>query len=258
VIVDCANSNKLFSPNLPQETMNVASKPERRQETREVRYDSERWSLLARFRQKAVGLLESLEQCHSFAIVHGSVARGDINRDSDIDLFIPDPPSSFQIETALEQAKINVAARTIIQATPAYALKAYIEIDTATTVSFPLVSLRRTEREFYGFSGKADLNQLKIRSRVLGVDKRLMLIQPTEKGHVESSIIGHEEQTAKKLGIAVETVLDRVHALMKRDAVGRTGVFIKKELASDETFELALKRLAEENPAVRRKLTSLR
>ena len=60
------------------------------------------------------------------------------------------------------------------------------------------------------------------------------------------------------LGISVETVLDRVHALMKRDEVGRTGIFVKRELASDETFELALKRLAEENPAVRRKLKSLR
>jgi predicted nucleotidyltransferase len=45
---------------------------------------------------------------------------------------------------------------------------------------------------------------------------------------------------------------------MKRDEVGRTGVFVKKELASDETFELGLKRLAEVNPAVRRKLKSLR
>jgi predicted nucleotidyltransferase len=180
------------------------------------------------------------------------------DKDSDIDIFLPDPPSSFQIETALEQAKINVSARTIIQATPAYAVKAYVKIDALTTVSFPLMSLRRTEREFYGFSGRTDLNQLRIESRVPGVDKRLMLIQPSEEGHVESSIIGREEQTAKMLGISVETVMDRVHALMKRDEVGRTGVFVKKELASDETFELALKRLAEVNPAVRRKLKSLR
>jgi predicted nucleotidyltransferase len=258
VIVDCGNSNKLFSLNLPQETMNVASKPERRQESREATYDSERWSLLTLFRQNAVGLLEVLEQRHLCAIVHGSIARGDVNKDSDIDIFVPDPASSFQIETALEQAKINVATRTIIQATPAYAVKAYIEIDATITISFPLMSLRRTEREFYGFSGRADLSQLKIGSRVPGIDKRLMLIQPTEKGHVERSIIGREEQTAKMLGISVETVLDRVHALLKRDAVGRTGVFVKKELESDETFELALKRLSEENPAVRRKLKSLR
>jgi predicted nucleotidyltransferase len=49
-------------------------------------------------------------------------------------------------------------------------------------------------------------------------------------------------------------VLDRVHALLKRDTVGRTGVFLKKELNPDETFELALKRLSDQNPAVRRRM----
>jgi hypothetical protein len=117
--------------------------------------------------------------------------------------------------------------------------------------------LRKVEREFYRFSGELTPDQLKDDSRVLGVDKRLMLIEPTENGHVESSIIGKEEQTARTLGIAAETVQDRVRALLKRDAVGRTGVFIKKELAADETFEMALKRLAEENPAVRRKLKTI-
>jgi len=86
------------------------------------------------------------------------------------------------------------------------------------------------------------------------VDKRLMLIEPSEKGHVESSIIGREEQAAKRLGVSAETVLDRVHALLKRDEVGRTGVFVKRELAFEETFELALKRLVDENPAVRRRM----
>jgi len=86
------------------------------------------------------------------------------------------------------------------------------------------------------------------------VDKRLMLIEPTSRGHVESSIIGRETETARLLGISVETVLDRVHALLRRDQVGRTGVFVEKELVDDETFELALKRLADENPAVRRRL----
>ena len=81
-----------------------------------------------------------------------------------------------------------------------------------------------------------------------------MLIEPTEKGHVESSIIGREEFAAKILGISAETVLDRVHTLLKRDTVGRTGVFVKKELAPDETFELALKKLSDLNPAVRRRM----
>jgi predicted nucleotidyltransferase len=114
--------------------------------------------------------------------------------------------------------------------------------------------MRRVEREFYRFGGEVNFNQLKADVRVAGVDKRLMLIEPTEKGHVESSIIGREEFAAKILGISAETVFDRVHALLKRDAVGRTGVFVKRELAPDETFELALKKLSDSNPAVRRRM----
>jgi uncharacterized protein len=234
----------------------LATKPEKSQDTTEVTYSSKRWALLKQFRQKAEGLIAPLEQHHMQAIVHGSIARGDVNKDSDVDIFIPNPPSSFLVETALEQAKIPIATRTLIQATPAYAMKAYIEVDAATTVSFALMETRRVEREFYWFSGEVNLNQLKANERVVGVDKRLMLIEPTQSGHVESSILGYEEQSANTLGVAVETVLDRVHALMKRDAVGRTGVFVKKELAADETFEQVLKRLADENPAVRRRLRS--
>jgi predicted nucleotidyltransferase len=133
-------------------------------------------------------------------------------------------------------------------------MKAHVEIDEKTTVSFPLMEMRRVEREFYRFGGEVNLDQLKANFRVAGIDKRLMLIEPSEKGHVETSIVGKEEFTAKILGIAAETVLDRVHALMKRDTVGRTGVFVKRELMQDETFELALKKLADLNPAVRRRM----
>jgi hypothetical protein len=89
---------------------------------------------------------------------------------------------------------------------------------------------------------------------VVGVDKRLMFIEPTENGHLESGVVGCEEVVAKRLGVSAETVLDRVHALLKRDEVGRTGVFLKRELGADETFELAMKKLADENPAVRRRM----
>jgi len=81
-----------------------------------------------------------------------------------------------------------------------------------------------------------------------------MLIEPTQKGHVESTIVGQEETIASLLGISVDTVRERVRTLLRRDEVGRTGVFIEKELLPDETFEMALKELAEKNPAVRRRL----
>jgi predicted nucleotidyltransferase len=232
----------------------MTAKPKKHAEYQEVVYSSARWALLEALREKATQIMTGLETFHLQTLVHGSIARGDVNKNSDIDVFIAEPQSSFLVETALERAGVPVNARLLIQATPNYAMKAYIEVDLGASVSFPLMYMRRVEREFYKFGGEVNLNQLKAGTRVAGVDKRLMLIEPTEKGHVESSIIEREEGVAKRLGVSAETVLDRVHALLKRDEVGRTGVFIKRELASDETFELATKRLADENPAVRRRM----
>lgn len=232
----------------------MAVKPSRQGDYQEIVYGSERWALLKSLREKAATLMTALDSFHLQAVVHGSIARGDVKPSSDIDVFIADVQNSFIVETALEKAGIRINNRLVVQATPRYAMKAHIEIDEQTSVSFPLMGMRKVEREFYRFGGKINLNQLKTGVRVAGVDKRLMLIEPNLKGHVESSIVGKEAFVAKTLGISAETVLDRVHALTKRDLVGRTGVFLKKELSSDETFELALKRLSDLNPAVRRRL----
>ena len=225
-------------------------------DAREIIYDNNRWELLRNLRLAAISIMEKFEARRLFSIVHGSVARGDVDRNSDIDIFIPNSLSSFQIENVVRLAGLNIESRFIIQATPIYAMKGYIELDDKITVSFPLMNLRKTEREFYSFGGKIDLSQLTKGIRVNGVDKRLMLIQPTENGHKEYTIIDFEQQTAKILGISIQTVLNRKQTLLKRAKVGRTGVFVKKELSLDETFELVLKRLAENNPAVRRRLRS--
>jgi predicted nucleotidyltransferase len=232
----------------------MSTKPKKRDEYKEVIYSSVHWALLRELREKATRIMTALDAFRLRTLVHGSIARGDVNKKSDVDVFITEPPSSFLVEAALEKASMPVSVRLLVQATPNYAMKAHIELDDEASVSFPLMRMRRVEQEFYKFGGEVNLHQLKASLRVAGVDKRLMLIEPTEKGHVESSIIDREEATAMRLGVSVETVLDRVHALLKRDEVGRTGVFIKKELAADETFEMALKKLAELNPAVRRRM----
>ncbi len=103
----------------------------------------------------------------------------------------------------------------------------------------------------------ATISMLKNRKRVPGVDKRLMLIEPTAEGHVESTVVGREKAASRILGVSLNTVLDRVHALLRRDEVGRTGMFIARDLSPDETFEMVLKKLADENPAVRRRLKLL-
>lgn len=234
----------------------MAKKPTRRSELRTVVYTGDRWLLLEQLRKKTLRIMESIEKTHVETLVHGSIARGDVSEKSDIDIFIPTQISSFTVETTLENADIPINRRLVVQATPTYAMKATIEVDENTSVTFPLMRLRKVEREFYRFGGEVNSASVRKGLRTPGVDKRLMLIEPTEKGHVESTVVGREDHVAKTLGIAVETVLDRVHALLRRDEIGRTGVFIKQELAPSETFEMVLRRLVKENPAVRRRLKS--
>lgn len=232
----------------------MIEKPSIRAELIEVFYDDKHWKLLWKLRSKAARIMEVLAEFHLNSIVHGSIARGDISDKSDIDVFVPDPPSSFAIEVALESGGFKANRRIIVQATPVYAVKGYIEIDKTQCVSFPLVKLRFVERDFYDFSGEISLHQLRNKVRVSGVNKRLMLIEPTTEGHIESSVVDQEPIVASLLGIPVEAILDRVHALIRRDKVGRTGVFVERELLPDETYEMALKRIASQNPAVRRRL----
>ncbi len=235
----------------------MAKKPLPRAERIEVAYNEKRWNLLETLRAEAKTIMKALEERHIYSVVHGSIARGDVTQKSDIDVFVPQVLSSFIIETALEKAGFHIASRILVQATPTYSVKGYVEIGEKRTVSFPLSNMKKTEREFYTFSGEADLEMLRNNLRVLGVDKRLMLIEPTSYGHVESHVVGREEQVASLLKVSVDTVLDRSRALIRRDKVGRTGRFIEKELLPNETFESALKKLTDEKPEVRRRLRTV-
>ncbi len=225
-----------------------------RAEQKEVTYCTGHWEILEQLRKRSLQVMKTLKSHHLNATVHGSIARGDVTQTSDIDLFISNPGSSFAVETTLERSGFQVLERKIIQATPLYALKAYIELDGQTSLSFPLVKMRQVGKEFYRFGGEATISVLEKNKRVLGVDKRLMLIEPTSKGHTETTVVNKEKEVAKLLGISPSTVLDRVRALVRRDKVGRTGVYIEKELNPEETFEQAMKKLADSNPAVRRRI----
>jgi len=235
----------------------LAKKPLTRAERLEVVYSEKHWKLLNNLRARAAEVMVALSRSHIHSVTHGSIARGDVSARSDVDVFIPEMTSSFAIETALERAGFPISRRVLVQATPTYSLKGFIEIDDRRCVSFSLSRLRKTEREFYRFGGEAVLQTLKENTRVPGVDKRLMLIEPTASGHVESSVIANEEIVASILGISVDTVLNRVHVLLRRDKVGRTGLFIERDLTPDETFDSVLKKLEDEKPSVRRRLRTV-
>jgi hypothetical protein len=223
-------------------------------EYKEVVYDGDHWRLLQDLRSQVLELMEALRACNIDAVTHGSVARGDVSPKSDVDVSVLNLVPPLLIEMTLESAGFQPLKKLIIQATPSYAVKGYLQLGDQKFVSFPLTELKPRELDFYKFSGCLNIEQLKSEVRVPGVDKRLMLIEPTSRGHKESSIVGREGVVAKRLGISLGIVNERVRTLLRRDKVGRTGVFVKKELRADEGFEEALSKLAAEAPAVRRRL----
>jgi predicted nucleotidyltransferase len=220
----------------------------------EVVYDEGRWVFLRSLRGEAAALMRPLAAAHIECLVYGSLARGDVKPTSDVDIFIPSPPAPELVEAALERAGIRAAEREIVQATPGYAAKGYIYTGDRRGYSFPLVRLLPAERDFYGFAGSVTLQQLDAGVRVPGVDKRLMLIEPTPRGHVESPVAGREGQVARLLGVDTRIVSERVRTLERRRSVGRTGVFLKHSLESGEGFGEALHRLSLGRPAMRKRM----
>jgi len=229
-------------------------KPIKTGDIREVIYSNNHWKLLEKLRSKAIKIMQILKARGLTPIIHGSIARGDVKPSSDIDIVIPYQVPSFKIETALEQAGIIPQQRMLVQATPKHVVKAHIQIDENTTITFPLMELRKLEREFYKFGGELTLDELLENKRVPGVDKRLMLIIPTEKGHLETPVIGREAEVARQLKVSIDIVNERVRVLTRRDEIGRTGVYLKRILTKNESFEEVLKKLVDQNPAIRRRM----
>ena len=223
-------------------------------EYRRVVYTREHWELLQRIRGEAIRILGLFTRHGINAFVHGSVARGDVTPSSDIDVIIPRPVPSYMVEYILESGGYTVYQKLIVMATPRNTPKAYLVLDPSerVNVSFPLAKLMPREIEFYWFGGALDYKGLIEGRRVPGVDKRLMLIEPVDEGHIESSVIGKEDYAARIIGISVDTVLERIRVLSRRDEVGRTGVFLKHIVPFDSSFEKELSRLASRNPWLRR------
>ncbi len=213
-----------------------------------VVYTEDQWKILKEKRDKAKTVMMRLAMFSP--IVHGSIARGDVREDSDIDIVIPHYVEPYKVELALGDYHHGY----IIMATPSSTPKVYFSLDEneEIMVSFPLGKFNTREREFYTFGGELDLNGIMKDKRVPGVNKSLVLIMPIPEGHVEESIIGKEDYVAKILGISSETVRERVRILTRRREKGRAGTFIKQELVGtvEETVEL----LARKNKVFRERL----
>jgi predicted nucleotidyltransferase len=218
-----------------------------------VVYDQERWNILKRMRDRAKSLMVSLDEANIESIVHGSVARGDVSASSDIDIFVPHVTQSFRMEIAL--SPYAILQRKIVQATPRHLPKAHILLKENTTVTFPLVTPQRREIEFYRFGGHLGLEE--IDSRSAGFDKRLMLIEPTSDGHVETPLSELSLGLATKIiGVCQDTIEERIRVLRRRALSGRTGIYMEHILGEDQSFEKALSEIASRDPAIRRRIFS--
>lgn len=220
---------------------------------REVIYSKEHWEILRRKRERAKELMGRLHEFGLEPILYGSVARGDVTKDSDVDIFIPMQIPSYKIELALDG--FEILEKRIVQATPNYAIKGEFVLDENTTVSFPLVKMKERELDFYRFGGALSYEELLLDKRVAGVDKRLVLIVPTGRGHVEIPIDEVQSaEVARILGVGVEIVEERKRVLERRREKGRTGVFLCETIPLESNFETVLKVIAGRNPAVRKRL----
>ena len=223
-------------------------------------YSPSHWKLFKTLRRDALGILEGLGTWKASAIVHGSLARGDVDEKSDIDILLPADVSTQLVEAGLEAAGFEALARELAQATPVHSPKAHIYLDPEQkkAITIPLAPLRKLELEFYTFGGMVTWQDLQDQIRRPGCTKKLTLIEPTEEGHVESSILGREPEVARLLGISVDIVRERVRVLTRRDSIGRTGVFLKLPVSEGVSFEEALRAESKVNPAVRRTLRERR
>jgi len=226
----------------------VAKKPEVLHDLRQVKYDQAHWDHLGALRTSALEIVRSIKSMSVNPYVYGSVARGDINKSSDIDIIVPHQVSSYKLELVLGQP----LKRELVQATPSMVLKGHIHLPENIVVTFPLFKMMSREEEFYRWGGIIDTIGLENNVRVLGVDKRLILIEPTDDGHSEHGVIGHESEIVKRLDVSIGIAKERVRVLSRRDSVGRTGVYLTKTLDEDESFEEVAKKLQDSDPALRR------
>lgn len=222
----------------------------------EVVYNSSHWKLLERLREKSIEIMDALAFKGIISGIYGSVVRGDVTPKSDIDIIIPYILSSHSIELALTSSGFEIYKRIIAQATPNSTPKAHIflDIEEKMCITFPLATFRTLEREFYKFGGYLEIDALRVDNRVPGCSKRLMLIEPTEQGHMESSIHYREREVARIVGISLDIIRERMRVLKRRKKVGRTGIVLSVHLEQEETFENILRKLAASNPIIRRRL----
>ncbi len=219
-----------------------------------ITYNERNWKILNEKRLKAKNIFEALNKFNVF--IHGSIARGDVNENSDIDFIIPNMIKEFELINPLDSIGFSLfEERKLVQATPLSAIKATIVLKDEISITFPLIPFYPREFHFYKFGGQLDLKAFREDKRVPGINKKLVFISPTDNGHDEFAVNQQNASIfAKELNISIDTILERIRVLNRRDKVGRTGIYYHKILNPDESFGQVLKQLQDNNAASKRRI----
>jgi uncharacterized protein len=220
----------------------------------EVVYNEEHWNLLRDKREKALEVCDPLNEKGIPLIIFGSTARGDVKPNSDLDIFINANLPPFQIELALESGDLQIIGKEIVQATPSDVVKGHIYLSDDVSITLFLSSATNAHFEFYKFGGAINFKEFEQGKRAPGVNKSLDIIIPTEKGHKKMSLLGNEKLACEIIGISPKIIEIRKRVLMKRDQIGRTGIFLKETIGPNDSFGETLQKLNDSNAFVRRKL----
>ena len=217
---------------------------------KEIIYSDSHWQILKEKRAYGKKILYALQKLNPY--VHGSLVRGDVHKKSDIDVIILDVISSYRLELELEKIHIYPQERWIIQATPKHTPKGKLVIEENVSINFPLIPFTVREIEFYKFGGMTNLAGLKQNLRVPGINKKLILIIPTERGHKEFSVLSSPSIAARIVGVGVDIVCERIKVLKRRDKHGRTGIFLQERIGPTETFETKFKSIISQKSEMKR------
>lgn len=191
-----------------------------------VVYSAARWRHLAFLRREAAGVLAALWGEGIRGVVVGSVARGDVHRGSDIDVFVEAGTPHYMVENALLEGGYTIEEVRIVKATPRSGLKITYHLGGGRNVILPVSLENAEEEEFPRYAGSIALGELERGERVCGVNKRLYFIEPVPEGHREWFIVGREAEAAARLGVSIGTVLSRVKHRLRRYRGGRRGLYV--------------------------------
>ncbi len=223
-----------------------------------VTYDKNHWDLLALYRERTEKIMRMFYKEGLKPLVFGSLARGDINENSDIDIIFPHKIPTYKLEVIINNNGEQIYAKEIIQATPGDTIKANIYLSKQECLTVPLIKFIKKSFQLYQFGGSLDLSQLLNNERVPGIDKNLIITIPSNKGHNELALKNNELYASKLLNIDIDFIYQRKRVLTRRDKIGRTGVFLHENLNIEDNFEKILKDISDRNSFVRKILMNNR